>query len=501
MQFMKRFILLFLFLFWFGASRSQVQDSSLFGAYESIKSEDLKEIVYALASPKMEGRGVGTDGIQKAAHYISNGLRRNGIGFIPALDGYEQKVDFPYFRLEKPIVTIGKVNCNENSDYLGSISTFSCKRVLDIVIVKNTSIDYIQELDLKNRVILILTSDIFFVKKPLYDVLIKKGCSGVILCNPKNNVEFNNLSKIFSTQGAKKDKYKISFSGSLLKTDSLLKSLRFKGYYISTLVVPPRIVSKVLGLDMKAIIAKLDSKGVDSTFFKMKKVGISVKQDIIEDNLTSHNILGFIEGNDLKEEVIVISAHYDHLGTELGRVMYGADDNASGVASILEVAEAYSIAIKNGFKPKRSIIFAAFTAEEKGLWGSRVFVNKLDGLNLKPIVNLNADMVGRGEDSRMELNSKIKKLYVIAERKDSLLLKKIKQIHLDQDSLHLDYSSTDKYSSDQASFMHRGHSAVLFFRGLHPDYHTERDTPDKLDYITMERITRLIFRLSLDYSK
>jgi len=474
----------------------------LIGAIESIKSDDLKEIVYTLASPKMEGRGVGTEGIQKAASYITNFFRGNGIGYLPALNGYEQKIDYSYHRLEKPIVKIGRVSCTEYSDYIGAISTISSNRALGIVIVKNTSLDYIQELDVKNKVILILTSDIFFVKKPLYDVLIKKGCRGVILCNPSNKNEFKDLCKIYSTrEGAKKDKYKVSFSGSVLKTDSLIKSLKFKNYYISTLLVPPRILSKILGLDIKTIIKRLDSKGVDSTLFKTAKAGISVKRELIEGSQISNNVLGFIEGSEKKDEAIVISAHYDHMGTEAGRIMYGADDNASGVAAVLEIAEAYSIAIKNGFKPKRSIIFAAFTAEEVGLRGSFFFVNKIEDFNLKLIVNLNADMVGRGEDSRMELNSKVKKVYATAERKDSLLIKKIKQIRLGQDSLRLDYSSTDKYSSDQASFMQKGYPAVLFFRGLHPDYHTERDTPDKLDYITMERVARLIFRLSMEYSK
>jgi Zn-dependent M28 family amino/carboxypeptidase len=131
--------------------------------------------------------------------------------------------------------------------------------------------------------------------------------------------------------------------------------------------------------------------------------------------------------------------------------------------------------------------------------GSKAFVNRIDSLKLKPIVDLNVDMIGRGEDSRMELNSKVKKLYVIAAKKDSLLVNKIKAIHLGADSLRVDYSSKILYTSDQTSFMRKGIPAVMFFRGLHPDYHTEHDTPEKLDYATMERVARLIFKVSWKY--
>ena len=186
MLIMKRFFLLFLLLFWFISSKAQNEDSVLLNAYRSVKGEDLKTIVYALSSPKMEGRGVGTEGIQKASNYISKCFQGNSIGYISALNGYEQKIDYTQHRLNKPIVSIGKVNCTEFKDYIGATSTISKNRALGIIIVKNTSLDYIKGLELKNKVILILTSDIFFVKKPLYDVLLKKGCNGVILCNPNN---------------------------------------------------------------------------------------------------------------------------------------------------------------------------------------------------------------------------------------------------------------------------------------------------------------------------
>jgi len=497
---MKRICLLILISLWFNTSKSQVQDV-FFNASESIKSDDLKAIVYTLASPDMGGRGVGTEGIQKAASYIAKSFQRNRIGHLPVLKGYYQEVDFSSHRLEKPIVTIGDHTCTEYKDFIGTLSTISSNRAFDIVAVQNISLEFIQGLDFKDKAILVLTSDIFFDKKPLYDLLIRKGCRGVILCNPGNQDEFNDVSKVYSSSGKKREKYKIAFSGSVSKTDSLLKSLKFKSYYISTLVVSPRAGSKIFGIDSKTLIKKLTSTEADSTFLKTAHAAISVKQNLVHDSQTSNNVLGYLEGSDLRNEVVVISAHYDHLGVKDGKIMYGADDNASGVAAVLEIAEAYSLASKQGFKPRRSILFAAFSAEESGLWGSRNFVNKIDSLKLKPIVDINSDMIGRGEDSRMELNSKVKKVYVISAKQDSLLVNKIKSIHLGIDSLRTVYSTKELYSSDQASFIQKGIPAVMFFRGLHPDYHTVNDTPDKLDYATMEKIARLVFKLSWDYSR
>lgn len=503
MLMMRKIYLLFFISFWINTSKSQ--DSILLKAAESISSEDLKKIVYTLASPEMGGRGVGTEGIQKAAGYIKEQFQKNGIGYLSKLNGYYQKIDFPSYRLEKPTVKLSGNICNEYIDYLGVLSTISGNKALGIVIVQNTSLENIQGLDLNYKVIMILTRDIFFVKKPLYDLLIKKSCRGVILCNPYNLSEFKDLSKIFALKdGEKKDKFKTSFSGSVVKTDSLLKSLKFKSYYISTLVVSPKVVSRILGVNTKTLIGELDSKVKDSILFRTMQPTIFVKQDILKENQLSNNVLGYIEGSDFKNEVIVISAHYDHLGIEAGNIMFGADDNASGVATVLEIAEAYSIAVKNGFKPRRSIVFAAFTAEEKGLWGSRFFVKSCDSLKIKTTIDLNADMVGRGEDSKIEMNSQIKKLYAITAKNDTSIINRIKSIPLGIDSLNMDYSLVGKneflYDSDHGSFIVNKIPAVMFIRGLHSDYHTPRDTPDKLDYTAMERAARLIFRLSMKYT-
>jgi len=502
---MKKIFLVTLVLLWVSSLKSQNNQSAYFAAINTITSSDLKKMLFALASPEMEGRGANSKGIEKSADYIINQFQNDQIGYLQKLNGYKQLIIFPFIKFNPPTLKFDSIEYKELKDYVGYPYTFVSNKSFEIVMLLDKDLDSIQNIDLQGKTVLIFTKNIFFKKRLLYEQLIKKGCRGVMLCNPFGEKEFKGLCKINSeVDRIKKDKLKKSFSGSVHKTDSLFKSLTTKNYYISTIVINPKIAPQILGVDSKTFQNKNELGKIITMFPKTSKVGISVKSNIKKDTCISNNIIGYIEGGELKDQFVVISAHYDHLGVDLGNIFRGADDNASGTATILEIAKAYSIAVKNGFKPKRSIVFAAFTAEEEGLWGSRAFVKESDSLNIKTIVNLNADMVGRGEDSLVLKENPIKKVYIIGSKKDSLLYKKIKSIPLGKDSLKLDFSliqnSAHLYSSDQANFMIKGIPAAMFFRGLHPDYHTVRDTPEKLDYETMEKIARLIFSVSWKYA-
>ena len=214
----------------------------------------------------------------------------------------------------------------------------------------------------------------------------------------------------------------------------------------------------------------------------------------------TRNVVGLLEGTDpeLKNEVVAVTAHHDHIGTSQGRIYYGADDNASGVAGVLEIARAFARA---DARPRRSILFLVFEAEERGLLGAFHYAaNPVIPLE-KTVAVLNMDMISRNEDSptwdtHPEDNSNglnlVGTLYNpelrdIIERQNALT------------RLDLDYK-TDKEDredwlarSDHFPFAVAGVPMVLFNTGEHPDYHTENDTWDKLNYEKMERIVRLIY--------
>ena len=113
----------------------------------------------------------------------------------------------------------------------------------------------------------------------------------------------------------------------------------------------------------------------------------------IDTTMKSENILGFIEGTDLKDEILVLSAHYDHIGYDNGEVCNGADDDGSGTVAVLEIAQAFALAKEEGKGPRRSILFLNVSGEEKGLLGSQFYTeNPIYPLS-NTITDLNIDMI------------------------------------------------------------------------------------------------------------
>ena len=216
------------------------------------------------------------------------------------------------------------------------------------------------------------------------------------------------------------------------------------------------------------------------------------------------NVIGILDGTDpeRRNEYILLSAHYDHLQTRDGQIYNGADDNASGTATVLEIAQAFTI----GERPKRSILVIFHTAEEVGLLGSKYFVTH-PTVPLNAIVaNLNVDMVGRARapndanPANREL-SDANTLYLIGSDKLSRELHELsEQTNHDTERFNLDYRYNREdhpqrlyYRSDHYNYAQRGIPVIFYFTGLHEDYHRPTDDTEKLDFEKMARIGRLIF--------
>ena len=209
------------------------------------------------------------------------------------------------------------------------------------------------------------------------------------------------------------------------------------------------------------------------------------------------NILGYIEGSDLKDELIIITAHYDHLGKHDSLVFYGADDNASGTAATLEIAEAFMIAKKEGKGPRRSILIMPVSGEEKGLLGSKHYTENPVYPLENTVANLNIDMIGRIDDWHTHNNY----VYLIGSDRLSLELHEIsEETNKNHIGLELDYTYNDVddpnryyYRSDHYNFAKNNIPVIFHFNGVHEDYHKPSDTIDKIDLEKTERITKLIF--------
>ena len=215
----------------------------------------------------------------------------------------------------------------------------------------------------------------------------------------------------------------------------------------------------------------------------------------------SENIWAFIEGSEKPQEILVISAHYDHVGIKNGEVFNGADDDGSGTVALLEIALAFNEAKKQGFGPKRSILFLHVTGEEHGLHGSRFYSeNPLFPLE-NTIADINIDMIGRRDTLHPKTNNYV---YVIGSDRLSSELHTInEEVNAKYTQLELDYKYNDRkdperiyFRSDHYNFAKKGIPAIFFFNGIHADYHQSTDTPDKIEYDALAKRAQLAFVLA-----
>ena len=212
----------------------------------------------------------------------------------------------------------------------------------------------------------------------------------------------------------------------------------------------------------------------------------------------SENVLAFIEGSEKPEEIIVISAHLDHVGVNNGEIYNGADDDGSGTVALLEIAEAFKMAANAGKGPKRSILFLHVTGEEKGLLGSKYYTQNPTFPLANTVCNLNIDMIGRIDARHKEDPNYV---YLIGSDKLSTELHTLSEnINKKYMNINLDYKYNDEndpnrfyYRSDHYNFAKNNVPIIFYFNGTHVDYHQPTDTPDKINYELLENRAKLVF--------
>jgi len=239
---------------------------------------------------------------------------------------------------------------------------------------------------------------------------------------------------------------------------------------------------------------------------------IAVDRHIVPDR----NVVALLEGSDprLKNEWVIVSAHFDHNGADTTQIFNGADDNGSGTVALLEIAEAYALAAQAGQRPKRSVLFAAWNSEERGLLGAWAYTEQ----PLAPLTSiaavLNMDMIGRNEEIPVGGGARFAGLEVQSAESNSNAVNLMgfsrvpdvaaavdranAGIGLDVKKRYDNNSSNLLRRSDQWPFLQRGVPAVGFMTGLHPDYHTQYDRPEKINYAKMEKVARLVHQASWD---
>jgi len=231
------------------------------------------------------------------------------------------------------------------------------------------------------------------------------------------------------------------------------------------------------------------------------------------------NVVALLEGSDarLKNEWVLVTAHFDHDGVNGAQILNGADDNGSGTVALLAIADAYALAARNGQRPKRSVLFAAWNSEERGLLGAWAYTEQpLAPLNTIAAV-LNMDMIGRNEEIPLGGGNRFNGLEVQTAESNVNAVNMMgfsrvpdvaaivdqanrggANIGLEIKKRYDNNASNLLRRSDQWPFLQRGVPALGFMTGLHPDYHTQYDRPEKINYAKIEKVARLIHQASWD---
>ena len=458
-------------------------DPVVFG--NSIKSENLQKHLYQIAGPAFEGRETATPGQRKAAAYIEDYFK--SLGLKPGnKDSFQ--LAFPVFQ-----------------DSL--ISTY--------IQVNGDSFEYIRDFDIgmaNAHNIFLGVSEIVFAGYGISDslrddykglevagkvVMVLNGYPPGLLQTEINKKTFNSFAKQDAAMkhGAlalliiqEEFPHRAVADKGKMYREFYQPKIRPNSFYISE-----RLSRKILGEDFdKAKAASLEP----GTYHADILISYQKQTSMLQ----STDVLGLLEGTDLKDQFLVISAHYDHLGKKDSVIYYGADDDGSGTVSLLELAAAFSKAKAAGNGPRRSILFLANSGEEKGLWGSEYYTDHPVFPLDKTTANLNIDMIGRRDPARKQGDSN-NYVYVVGDDKLSTDLHPINiEMNKKYTGLELDYKFNDPkdplriyYRSDHFNFARKGVPIIFYFDGINADYHKPTDTPDKINYDLMVKRAELVF--------
>jgi hypothetical protein len=270
------------------------------------------------------------------------------------------------------------------------------------------------------------------------------------------------------------------------------------------------------GLSLLELATAADEADTGLGVVELPGATVNLTTAVDRNTTPGRNILGMIEGSDpeLQNEVVIIGAHHDHNGFDGEAVFNGADDDGSGTVGVMAVAEAYARAVEEGRPPKRSVIFAIWDAEERGLLGAWYYTLRPLFPLQRTVANLNLDMIGRHEEVPTDgagrfrglevqsAESNANAINILGYSRTPMLAAAVDAAN-EATGLTLRFRYDNNESnllrrSDHWPFLQNGVPAVWFHTGLHPDYHTPNDDADRIEYEKMTRIVRLVHQTSWD---
>ena len=463
-----------------GFATAQVQDPQPYAS--TISATELENHLMVLASDAFEGRETGEPGAEKAAAYIASHFRSLGI------EPYDGSTYYQPVQLIRSQITGGSAEvAGVPLEFLEEFLFYPGLRVselTDLQMIAFSDVEAISSMDVKGKAVVVPAS---VGLNEAREAANEGGASAVISVS-------NDMSTLRSR----------------MKPWLLRKSLRLdrnepeerQGTRIPTFLVDASsTVQWWKGTELKSWKkwSKRLEKGKGVTPVTLA-ASWTFSLERSEESVTAQNVLGYIPGSDslLRDELVIITAHYDHVGIIDGEIHNGADDDGSGTVTVLELADAFMEAVNSGEGPRRSVLLMTVVGEEKGLLGSEWYADHPIWPLEQTVANLNIDMIGRVDEAHPDDDRYV---YLIGSDKLSSELHEISETaNATYTNLALDYTFNAPddpnrfyYRSDHYNFAKNNIPVIFYFSGVHEDYHRPGDDPEKIHYDKTSEIGQLVF--------
>jgi hypothetical protein len=461
----------------------------------SCSTTSLKQNLYYLTSPALQGRLMASHGDTLASKYIAASFKANGLS-APYNKGrsYFQSITATR-KMDNATLTINGKSFNFLDGWLIYPSLPVDIKDAPVVLADyKTVADFYRDLpnmDVRQKAIIFNNTFLTEVFRSGIDslekVLQKKDVLMIIWSGP-------NVWKTLDRQRSR----------SFLPQYAVSSSLFPQGYVLPEVTLTPERLKDIIGPGK--LSANPDGEIInpgEKHFYTLKaKVSVVLNRRLREEH--APNVIGVVKGSDTSLANVVIAAHHDHDGVNGKDLYYGSVDNASGTVAIMEIAAMMKRAQKQGLVPKRTIVFASFTGEERGLLGSHWYVDHPLQSMQKTYAVINIDMMGRTDTIHVNHHMPDSANYAYILVKDTLNRGLREALYTANDAstqLTLDthyeapqYVTRRLTGSDQYPFYLKGVPFIRIDCGFCADYHKPTDTPDKINYTLLTRQTQLAFR-------
>lgn len=484
---MKRLLLTLCIAGTFMSSYAQNEEAIKYAG--TINKDDLYGHLSILASDALEGRETGKRGQKMAAAYIKAYFQE--LGLTAPVETKGGMSHFQEFNLEKnaPGDTYLKIGDEKKTNgqgtlYWGKMNSKG-EQTIETVFVGEGDTATFKSMDVKGKAVVMYVKGGFQLFRQKRNYADEQGAALVLMVNTDNQQDFDELI----------GNWKGFFMGSSMGFASE-EPLTSGGLFF----VSPENAATILKTSTEKMKKALDEykSGKTTALKKIKPGKFTYKTERNKETVSTENVLGFLEGTDKKEEIVVITAHYDHIGKTGDEINNGADDDGSGTSSLLEIAEAFVKAKKAGNGPRRSMLFMTVTGEEKGLLGSEYYSDNPVFPLANTVVDLNIDMIGRIDP---EHEDKPNYVYLVGSDRLSTELHQISEkVNETFTQFDLDYTYNDEghpdriyYRSDHWNFAKNNVPIIFYFNGTHADYHKPTDTIEKIEFDLMTKRAQLVF--------